>query len=246
MMNNRIKILATVGVIALLVLISLALFLTLKQKSSNEVGVNPPPSNIETSNPQANQVSKAFQGEHLTATIGSNWTIKELTADSEMDELRTNNKYAGLIGLEILFQNQPIFEMHGVDGVGGINFCNTIYKFADTPQSYIDEYNMFADEQNFERPEVIDLSNETYSEFKVFGTSVRRIKDTLYWISIDDNQSTPYCGIANEIIKFTSGPSFSAINSTQANSNYRVSLKDTLGEGPLKELESILKSLKAK
>lgn len=121
-----------------------------------------PVKNIEQSSKSTSESEdiNLYQGEFLSSQLPKQWSIIEFLDDSGMDsDYRTNSKYTGLTGFEILKEDTVIFAAHGTDGIGGVNVCEEVYKFNDTPGSYLSNTLSFAHEQGLKEPTVVDLSN---------------------------------------------------------------------------------------
>jgi len=151
-------------------------------------------------------VNQTFTGDEVTAEIPQDWDIVEYKDGAGTDMVVGGQVYTGLTGLEVLnANNNVVFKMKAVDGVGGLGTCSEIFKFSDTQQTYIDQ--LIADGQAVEGAgfvyQINDLSNETYVNLNIFGNDARRIATALYWNDYNAvGVFNPLCGINAAFIIF--------------------------------------------
>lgn len=225
--------------LAFLVIIILIAFLIRPSQENGKL--------VEDTNPPSTSSGDLVQykGEFLSVELPDRWLINEVDGDTGMSaEYRTSSKYTGLTSFEIKNSNKTLVSFEGTDGVGGINICEEIYKFNDTPDPFIQNMKDFAISQNVNEPLVTDLTSKDYSEFKLFDTTVRRIGENFYFMSFENGEVIPNCGINKEIINFKNGPHFGVeASEIFKGTSYQVKFNTNLTTEDAKSLELVLKSL---
>lgn len=182
-----------------------------------------------------------FQKNYVEGIIPQEWEFKEYTDNRGMYLKTDNVQYTGLTGFEILTKQNIIFSFRGVDGVGGINVCNPIFKFRDTSDTYVlDKISGYKEILNTEvSPQVIDLGLE-YVELEMFGRKARRINSDLYW-NVEGTNSKffhPECG--NTVYTVFNFPNSTV--STGYVQSYHIEINTTL-QSDLLKLDKVLNSL---
>jgi hypothetical protein len=245
---NKKAILISGGIVFLLALILGVVLMaqsvkTVKDQDSSGFHENPKSAQVV----DQNTASKVYTSKYLTATLPENWTIREYYDNEGMDEqYSTGGNYKGLTGFAIQYNQKTLVSFKGADGLGGINFCDEIYKFKDTSAQYLSDYENFAKEQTLKPPRVLDLSAKTYQEFKIFSRTVRRINKDIYWkLDESSNSFNSACGIDNEVINFQD-LFFGIENDSEVRLYaYHVIFEDSkLSTQEMKVLDELLSSLK--
>lgn len=184
---------------------------------------------------------ESFTGEYITGEHPEGWTIIEYVDGAYADMLVDFTGYVGVTGLEIKKpNNQTVFDLKAVHGIGGMGGCDDYYEFSDSSQSYYND--MLAESQAVGiNMTTVDLTNSTYSEFTFFGTPVRRIGMDMYYDTDTTNNSfDAACGI-NEQFWWLDGLQYQADG--MSTSGYEVELTGNLTDAEFEMLEDILGSL---
>jgi hypothetical protein len=183
-----------------------------------------------------------FTGKYVTATLPEEWTIIEYFDGDGSDILVEGVTYEGLTGLKIFNpDDDTVFALAAVYGIGGIEACNDYYEFPDNSLSYYQEVATAANEIGI-TPNIIEVAADTYTEFTLFDLRVRRGGYTLYWDLNSDDPSSfdAACGMNAHIFIFDD-LQFSADGNSLG--NYQFDLSNSVNEADLLTLDSVLDSL---
>lgn len=125
------------------------------------------------------QNTETFTGKIITASLPQGWSMKEYFDGEGTSYLVEGVKYTGLTGIKIFnAENQEIFYLEAVSGIG-MSGCPEYYAFKDDSPTYRDQMQGIVDEMGSSM-HINDLSSASYSEFKLLGTTLRRINKKLY------------------------------------------------------------------
>jgi len=198
--------------------------------------------------------TESYVGDKITATVPDGWTIDELY-DGEGSSMLPDGSYVGLTG--VIVRNaggQSVFRIQAVSGVGGIDICQTIYKFDDTEESYVTEY--FNKTKDFNQsaippeddPEIVDLSDEDYKEYELLGLEVRRIRKKIYFnMSSESGVFNPACGMFENLYSFPGlNFTYEYLGSSSTVDTYTVNFSNTIKNDELPLLDIVLGSMKVK
>jgi len=223
-----------------------------KTNSTNSTSVSNSTNSTNTTKNEAPkaEIKKTFVGTHLTATIPEDWNIVEYSNSSGMNQFVDNGStFSGLTGIEVLDENNNIvFDLGGIDGIGGGSGCSTLAQFNDTELSYIqnikEETELYGDEPT----KVIDLTKEVYTEINTLNLRLRRVGNKMYVAKNFSQSFNTSCGIEEQFVKldelkFTikDGADTYSANAYKFEINESVLLESTLIK-----LDEVLLSLKAK
>lgn len=193
--------------------------------------------------------TKLFKGEYMQATIPVDWSIVEHSdAVGMYDFFDTGSiTFSGLTGLDIKDENNNIvFQLKGIEGIGGAGGCADVGKFSDTEASYIqmiqEERAMF----EFEPTIVIDLSSEDYAEISTLDKNMRRVGSVLF-IASEESPSAfnTACGISAQFLT-TGEASFNIIDGEfeYTVNTYSFGISDGVADvATLEKLDDVLNSL---
>ena len=158
--------------------------------------------------------SSEYMGEYITAELPESWQIIEYENGDGSDMLMGETEYIGLTGISILTdEEEEVFQVYAVMGIGGIDVCTTVGKFSDTPDTYIDEVNNLTIEYNSyvqdpePMPVVNEITDEEYVEVSFLDYRGRRVEGEIYWNDLDNvNQEEfhPLCGLPSQVLVFES------------------------------------------
>lgn len=147
---------------------------------------------------ESEESTVVFTGNHVSASVPNGWTVVEYENGSGgYGLLMDGGSYTGLTAIVLRDpQGKDVFSILGVDGIGGTDECDPIYKFTDTPQSYItqkqQEYTGLNPGQN---AQVVDLG-ASYEEFELFGRLGRLVGADIYWnTTLTNTVFKPQCGM---------------------------------------------------
>lgn len=190
-------------------------------------------------------VVTTYEGQVISADLPDGWTIVEYFDGEGSDTLVEESVYSGLTGLEILKDDNVMFSLKGVSGIGGIFACSELSVFSDTAQTYIDEIVDEAGEAGI-ITSVEDLSNEVISEFELLGTKMRRYERRYYW---DMNMATTAfdtnCGLNGSAFPLNGLNFYSDLGSVTETEidTYWYSVAETASADELEFVDGILESL---
>jgi len=192
--SSKLILIISIILVLLIVVIIVVQALIKPQPSSSTANITATPSQTQIATTDNLQLS-TFTGKYLSAQLPKDWTIIELENGIGNDSI-SGNKVTGLTGVQI--ENSDgvtLFRIDAMSGIGGTTMCYKIYKFNDTPQAYIDAR---IDNNNANwvgeaggtpnPPEIIDLSDTTYTQIELLGHAIRIIGTTIYW---NDNNYSP-------------------------------------------------------
>jgi len=186
--------------ILLMVLITVGIGVIIGVQMGNIVELN-------TDNTALNTNTQAAPNfEFIKADIPDNWSIKEYTngerskfmIDANYDSIAET--YKGLGAIEIInSRNEIVFSMNMIYGIGGTAYCDPIYKFSDTEESYIN--NILEGNKALVMPttaQIKDLSSQNYKEYDLFGINIRYVGTDIYFNS-DNSNTTIFNAKCDEI-----------------------------------------------
>ncbi len=209
------------------------------QDQQSEATITPTPTT-----PVVEDIYTTFEGDAVTAELPADWEIIEYFDGDGTDMMVEGVTYEGLTSLEVLDDTGTVvFEMDGVNGIGGVGFCDEIFTFTDTDPNYTSDIEANNTATFPAEPyNVIPLA-ETYTEFELLGINVRRLGSDLYWdIEPGDSYFDPGCGLSHgfhEIpdVYFTdAGYAFD-------NHTYQANIRNNPSAAKLLLLDDILDSL---
>lgn len=181
-----------------------------------------------------------FLGVYVSAELPEGWTITEYFDGDGSNMLVEGPEYAGLTGLKIFTPDAlEAFSLQAVQGIGGVEACGQYYQFPDDNPAYLAEIQTLSAEVGV-TPSIISIGAGEYSEFELFGISVRRAGYYLYKDRTEGNAFfEAACGI-NEFMEIDElGYTFDGMEST----TYQEDVSVTLSEDELITLDQILSSL---
>lgn len=199
----------------------------------------------DTSAPATATTTSPYAGTYLSGVLPTGWRIVEYTNNTGSDMLMDGTVYSGLVGLKVFNQNDvEMFHIKAVDGIGGTEGCDTVYRFSDSDQAYIDHGNDWTLATGIVPSNVVDLTNSTYTEYELLGWEVRRVGDDLYR-NMNPNLPgfNPACGIdvhltITNLAYYRQTPNGPAMANT-----YYMAISDTVDSSQLEELDEVLESL---
>ena len=197
----------------------------------------------DTDNEQESD-SQQFTGDAISAVLPNDWQIVEYFDGQGTDMLVSNVSYDGLSAIEVINpDNEVIFKLKGVYGIGGTDYCSNYYQFEDFDQADYDYFNGVSEEFYGEELPIIDLSAESYSEINLLDRELRRIDKKLY-IDTKDNNATfdAGCGIYENMWEIES---LTLMQDTHEGHTYTWSISNTVTDEELEILDDILNSFSA-
>ncbi|MEI7579759.1 MAG: hypothetical protein WCJ58_07065 [bacterium] len=146
----------------------------------------------------------AFTGKYVTASLPAGWTVVEKYDGDGSDMLMSGATYTGLSFLSINKNNTAVLTLSAAYGIGGSDSCDSVLKFQDTPQSYLDGINDMTKLALQKDVTIIDLTNKKYNEFRFLGLLVRRYDSTLAWnMNSQGTEFLPACGLNGMFPQFS-------------------------------------------
>ena len=139
----------------------------------------------EQENPQEETPqSTIFNGDTFTAQIPADWSIEEYYNGAGTDML-SDGDYTGLTGLKIFKNNQEMFYMKAIYGIGFAG-CPNYAKFTDESITY---YNQIISDNQVSGTQlnVADYTQEEYSEFVWLGKTFRRVERAYTYDTVPNN-----------------------------------------------------------
>lgn len=192
-------------------------------------------------------LNRVFVGTYVTATIPQEWSIVEYTDEMGfVDGMTIDGALFGLTGLEIKDENnQTIFSLQGIDGIGGNGACTSVGQFKDTETSYVQNVKDTNDLVGSEPPTVINLMNVEYTEINALGLRMRRVDNKMYLAETFSIAFNTECGISEKIVRIDE-LGFTVDNDYEVDA-YRLEINpEVLLESTLEQLDEVLQTLKAK
>jgi len=216
----------------------------LKQDTASQSSESTTEETQETQNSPTPTIT-TFTGTYISGERPTGWSIVEYTDNSGSDMIMEQTTYSGLVGLKVFNENSvKMFHLNAVDGVGGVQGCDTVYQFSDSDQAYIDHGSDWTLQSGIVPSTVVDLTNATYTEYELLGWEVRRVGDTIYR-NMNSNLPgfNPACGVD---INFTiSNLTYYRTLSGETTSGniYYMEISDTVDQSQLEQLDDVLESL---
>lgn len=181
--------------------------------------------------------ASAFIGDYLEATLPTDWSIVEYENGAGSDMISTGT-YVGLTGFEVRNPDDDmVFKMKAVHGIGGVASCEDYFKFTDDNSVY---YNQVVSDSAVHgvTPVIVDYTSTSYTSFTFLGLDVRRIGKKLFW---DSETGATYfeaaCDLSYSVWNLT-GVSFTADGS--ASSAYMWEIDSTTTDAELLKMDDIL------
>lgn len=195
-------------------------------------------------------LTKQFNGDYVQATIPTDWKIVEHKGSEGMYDFFDSGSitFTGLTGLDIIDENDNVvFQLQGVEGIGGAGGCAEVAKFDDTEASYIQ---MVEEERvmvGLEPTVILDLTSVEYVQISTLDKSMRRVGPELY-MATEGSASVfnTACGISAKFL--TTGEVSFTINDGE--NEYEIStysygiLEGITSSATLEKLDTVLNSLK--
>ena len=153
--------------------------------------------------------------------------------------------YSGLVGLKIFNNNDvEMFRLKAVDGIGGTEGCETVYRFSDSDQAYLDHGNDWTLATGVVPSNVINLTTSTYTEYNLLGWEVRRVASDLYR-NMNSNLPgfNPACGIDVHLKITNLAYNRQTPAGITSGNTYYMSISSTVDTTQLEELDGVLQSL---
>lgn len=208
-------ILAIILSIVAVALIALAIYMYVSGKSLNQIigrGATPADEgddgddssgdgedeDAEDEDEEDEEALVPFTGDTITAEAPEEWTITEYYDGDQYGTttLTTGVAYSGLTGITVSNpDDEVVFNLTGVYGIGGTDACSQFYQFSDTDPDYYDEIVALSAIDEIV-PTIVDHSGDDYSAYDLLGLSVRRVDTSLFWdTSAGAETFDPGCGI---------------------------------------------------
>jgi len=185
-----------------------------------------------------------FSGDAISAVLPDGWQIVEYYDGAGTDMLVETLSYEGISAIEVINpDNEVIFKLKGVYGIGGTDYCAEYYKFADFDQADYDYFEGVNDEFFQVDLPIVDLSGVSYSEINLFERELRRVDKVLYIDRIDTNATFDAgCGISKAMWEIES---LTLNQDTYVNHTYTWYINDSATDQELEILDDILNSFVA-
>ncbi len=114
------------------------------------------------------------KGKYVTATMYKGWSITEDDKDTASTK--------GLTSIKILDNSKVVIaSIDAIAEKGGMDFCQSIAKFADTDAAYITAESKKTKTASSADIVVSEFSLTPYVSYKILGNSIRRIGDVIYF-----------------------------------------------------------------
>ena len=194
-----------------------------------------------------------YLGAYIDAELPEGWEIIEYE-DGEGSDMLMDAEYQGLTGLSIVTdEDEEVFQVFAIMGIGGIDICDTVAKFTDTPQSYIEEINDLTTEYNtsVENPEPMPVVNQIgdteYTEVSFIDYRGRRVGNKIYWNDLDNvnlSEFHPLCGLPAGALSFdTLTFEYTSSGMADTGSSYGVRIIGDPSEATLLTLDYVVSSI---
>jgi hypothetical protein len=195
-----------------------------------------------------------YLGAFIDAEIPGDWRIEEYMDGEGSDMLVSGATFSGLTGLGIFDEeDNQVFKLYAVAGIGGIELCSSVAQFPDTPQSYIDRINDLtidynaSTESGTEMPVVVQINEGEYTSFNFFDYVGRRVGSTYYWndsANVNPSEFHPLCGLSGSFLVFKT-LSFEMESDGVASSGYSYGFEvmEGLSDEKLLMLDSVMDSV---
>jgi hypothetical protein len=131
--------------------------------------------------------SNSFEGEVITATLPSDWSIIEYFDGDGTESLPGEmGNYYGLTAIDIINpDNLQVFTIQAVSGIGFVG-CPNYALFEDDNPAYQSEQESISNEMG-ETLNVTDYTDKQYTEFEFLGVTFRRIGDQYFYDTQEGN-----------------------------------------------------------
>lgn len=185
-----------------------------------------------------------YTGDIVSAELPAGWNIVEYFDGDGSETLVQGVDYSGLTGLEILKEDEVVFAVRGVSGIGGISACSDLVVFTDTAVGYVDN---ITDEAALAGITTTTLSilDDDLVEIDFLGTRLRRVSRTYYWdMDTTSDSFDTNCGLDGSAFPFTGVSFYSDLGKVTENeiATYWYELSDTAPMSDLEVLDAILAS----
>lgn len=128
-----------------------------------------------------------FNGKYLNFVLPKGWTATEYENGNQLRQYLSEpfSNYTGFTGLQIKnASGKVVATLQAIYGIGGQEVCEKIYKFGDTSAEFIKQQQQIAKDLGAPAPQIIDVTNASYREFKLLRLKGRLIAGgTLLWNS---------------------------------------------------------------
>ncbi|MFH1547483.1 MAG: hypothetical protein ABIC57_03280 [bacterium] len=188
-----------IGLIALALVGYIAyteIFMEDAQEVSDDSGEDMDEQETDTDLDVEEEATETFTGDAVTAELPEGWSIVEYFDGAGTDMTVTGVTYVGLTGLEIINPDDDVvFSIKAVDGIGGVDSCETYAQFPDYNVTHYNEDVTLSAEIGVTTSPVTYTADD-YTEFDFLGLSVRRVEDYLYIDEVAGNSYfEPPCGL---------------------------------------------------
>lgn len=149
----------------------------------------------------------------------------------------------GVTGVEIIKNSSNVvgLKLEGIGGLGGTCFCENIYKFRDTSDSFINE-TVACNKQIGSNPyKIVDLTEAKYDDFTIYTKRARRVGTDFYWTK-ESTYFNAYCGVNKQII-IAENTSLGFSEGGYINNSYQVTFNKSLSEKDLDSLTDFVSTL---
>ncbi len=186
-----------------------------------------------------------YTGDTFQAELPQDWTMIEYYDGDGSESMVSGVDYSGLTGFEVRKNNIMVFKVSAVSGIGGVQGCSDIHKFADTSMTYVNEIINLSAEVGT-TTNIVDYTSVDYSAITYLDRVLCRVNKTFFW---DMNTATASfdtnCGLDGSA--FPMGDvEFVMDEGTPMESSsglYWYDVSDTASAGDLTTLETILESV---
>jgi hypothetical protein len=127
-----------------------------------------------------------FEGDTITASLPSDWTIEEYYDGNGTDMLPEGTDFEGLTGLKIFKNETEIFYLKAIYGIGFAG-CPNYARFSDEDPAYytqLEEDNVISGTGTT----VTDYTQSEYVEFEFLGKTFRRVEREYVYDTIPGNE----------------------------------------------------------
>ena len=125
-----------------------------------------------------------FEGDTFTAPLPEDWSIQEYYNGNGTDML-SDGVYTGLTGLKIFKNDQEVFYMKAIYGIGFAG-CPNYAKFTDESTTYYNQ--ILVDNQvSGTQLNVADYTEDEYSEFVWLSKTFRRVEREYTYDTVPNN-----------------------------------------------------------
>lgn len=140
----------------------------------------------EDQNVNQEETLTPFTGKYLSTEVPAGWSVSEYYDGEGTSMLPDGDNYTGLTGLKIFKNEQEIFFMQAISGIGFAG-CPYYAKFSDENPDY---YSQILEDNDMigEKVTVTDYTNSEYEEFTLLGKQFRRIGNEYIYDQISGDE----------------------------------------------------------